>query len=495
MTQHDPDLGASGDVVAHRPTINEVVESVGYGRAQLLVLFTGGAVLFNRGVQMCLMAILTIPVAKDFDLNHNQEGFLSSGMFAGMFLGTIASGYVGDKIGRRFPVCSSSIAVVIIGCLSSLSVNFKMLLAMRFFLGLAMAFGDVPATALFSEVSPARWKIPMRAFAEAFFDVGYTYAAALASFADPNLRELQWKRLLLFASIPPGAMGLLAAFFLPESPVFLAHSGRRQEAIRVFKVFARLNGKPETNVEYEDHEQEKCGRNDESPLEQLRVVFGPRFMRITLILAYVSFTLNVFYYGGMYAQPQVMTKGKGLAPGWEIVIGGPFDMVGIIVAMVIAQMIPRKPALCFALAMAGISIFCFGFAGSVAHRTYPLEIMYQFGVFGFYWVPAIGFIVFSQVAVETFPTLASTTGGSITFCSGRFGALAAPMLFENLRAATKMWQLFCYLSAAFSVLALMLLAADAAVGDPTCEDPYETTPARRMALVDAEAGRIKGKKK
>jgi len=476
-----------------RPTVNEVVENVGFGKAQLLVLFTGGAVLFNRGVHMCLMAVLTIPVAKDFGLNHNQEGLLSSGMFTGMFVGTIASGYVGDRIGRRFPVCTSSIAVVVIGCLSSIAGSFPMLLGMRFLLGLAMAFGDVPVTALFSEVSPPRWKIPMRAFAEAFFDVGYTYAAALASFADPNLRALEWKKLVLFASIPPGAMGLLAAIFLPESPVWLASIGRRSEAQRVFGVFKRLNGAEGARVDYADTVEEKTGHS-EPATQQLRIVLGPRFARTTLILAYIAFTLNVFYYGGMYAQPQVMTKGKGLAPGWEIVIGGPFDMVGIIAATIIAQVVARKPALCFALVMAALSIFCFGFAGCTDERSTTLEIMYQFGVVGFYWVPAISFIIFCQLAVESFPTACSTTGGSIAFCAGRFGAMAAPMIFENVRAATHMWQLFCYLSAAFSVLAVMLVAADAKLSrDPANEDPFETAPCRRAPLADAEVGKGRGK--
>jgi len=476
-----------------RPTIGEVVENIGFGKAQLVVLFTGGAVLFNRGVHMCLMAVLTIPVAKDLSLNHNQEGWLSSGMFTGMFVGTIASGYVGDRIGRRFPVCSSSILVVVIGCLSAVSVNFQMLLVMRFLLGLAMAFGDVPVTALFSEISPQRWRIPMRAFAEAFFDVGYTYTAALATMGDPYLRSIHWKKLLLLASIPPGVMGLLATIFLPESPVYLASCGQRQEAIRVFNVFRRLNGRPDVCVDYTGDSQEKTHKTVAlSAVQQLGIVFSRRLYRVTVILAYVAFVLNVFYYGGMYAQPQVMTKGKGLAPGWEIVIGGPFDMVGILVATAVAQAFPRKHALCFSLVMAAVGIFCFGFAGSTEVRSTFMEIIYQFGVFSFYWVPAMAFIVFGQLAVESFPTLASTTGGSIAFCCGRVGAVSAPLLFENIRVATHSWNLFCYLSAAFSLLAVALLVADGSVAkDPTSEDPFETTPSRRIPLADAEVGKGK----
>lgn len=479
-----------------RPTTSEVVENLGFGKAQLLIFFAGGTVLFNRGVHMCLMAILTVPIAKDFGLSQNQEGLLSSGMFAGMFVGTFASGYVGDRIGRRFPVCTSSIAVVIIGCMSALSVNFEMLLVLRVFLGMAMALGDVPVTVLFSEVSPKCWRIPIRAAAEGIFDVGYTYAALLASIADPYLRALQWNKLLLFASIPPGVMGFISAFVLPESPVYLASCGNRTEAMRVFSIFRRLNNMPHVSVDYVPDTQEQRSNSEGGGLtaaQQLSLVLGRRFFRITLILAYVAFAVNLFYYGGMYSQPQVMTKGKGLAPGWEIVIGGPFDVCGLIVAMGLAQVIPRKQAICFSLVMAAMGMFCFGFAGSVASRSNGMEIMYQFGVFSFYWVPAMCFVVFGQLCVESFPTTAVSTGGSIAFCSGRLGAMAGPLLFENIRAATHSWNVFCYLSAGFSILAVLLLIVDASISkDPTTEDPFETIPSKRSALADAETG-VKGK--
>lgn len=475
-----------------RLTTSELVESIGFGKAQLLVFIAGAVVLFNRGVHMCLMAVLTTPIAREFGLTSTQQGLLSSGVFAGMFVGTFASGLVGDRVGRRFPVCTSSIMVVAIGCLSTLSVSFEMLLAMRILLGAAMALGDVPATVLFSEVSPQRWRIPIRAASEGTFDVGYTYVAFLASFADPYLRALRWRRLLLLASIPPGVMGVLSALLLPESPVYLASCGRREEAMRVFRMFRRLNNVPHVSVDYapDAQEQRSSGqRGGLSPLEQLGLVFGRRFFRISAILVYIAFAVNMFYYGGMYLQPQVMTKGLGLAPGWEMIIGGPFDVCGLVAAMGLATAIPRKHAICFSLAMAAVGSFCFGFAGSVKVRRTGMEVMYQFGVFGYYWVPAMCFVVFSQLCVESFPTAAASTGGSIAFCSGRLGAMAGPMLFERIRDATGSWSPFCYVSAALCALAVLLLLAEGGMSqDPTTEDPSETVPCKRNALADAEEG-------
>jgi len=438
-------------------SVGEVVEDIGFGKAQVLMAVTGGAVFFNRGVQMCLMSILTIPIAADLRLTTTQQGLLSTVLFFGMTLGTLASGWNGDGVGRRFPVVVSSIATIVIGCLSAACTSYRWLFFARLCLGFAVALGDVPVTALLSEVTPKQWRIPVRAAAEGIFDVGYTYAAFLASCGDPYLIELDWQRLMVVTCIPGGILGLSAAAFLPESPVWLASRGDRAEALGIFEGLRRLNGKPPRSIELEVPEPAKAQADQSELAGALGVVFGPRHLLTTCILAYVGFVLNVFYYGGMYAQPQVMTQGRGLAPGWQMVLGGPFDLIGIAVATVLAQAAPRKTVLMFTIAAAAVSISCFGYAGSLPRRTPLLEVVYQVGFFGFYWVPAMGFIVFGQLAVESYPTLVATTGGSVVFGMGRFGAMTAPLLFEGMRDVSGQWELFTYFTSVLCAMGIVLL--------------------------------------
>jgi len=471
-------------------SVGEVVEDIGFGKAQVLMAVTGGAVFFNRGVQMCLMSILTLPIAADLDLTTTQQGSLSTVLFFGMFLGTLASGWNGDGVGRRFPVVASSIATVFIGCLSATCTSFHGLFTARLCLGFATALGDVPATALLSEVTPKHWRIPMRAAAEGMFDLGYTYAAFLASCWDPYLIELNWQRLMVVTCIPPGILGLSAAAFLPESPVWLASRGDRAEALRVFEGFRRLNGKPPRHIELEVQETAKVPAGQLGFTGALGVVFGPRYLLTTCVLSYVAFVFNLFYYGGIYAQPQVMTKGNGLAPGWEMVLGGPFDVLGITVATMLAVSAPRKMVLMFALLAASLSIVCFGYAGSIPVRTPLLEVMYQVGLFGFYWIPAVGFIVFGQLAVESYPTLAAATGGSVIFSTGRFGAMTAPILFERMREVSGQWELFTYLTSVLCALGTVLLCWEAWKREATKGDPVEVAPPlRRVPLADTEHGK------
>jgi putative MFS transporter len=462
-----------------------VVEEVGFGKAQLMMLITGGAVVFNRGVQMCLMSILTVPIAADMGLTTLQQGMLSTVMFGGMFAGTVASGWFGDAAGRRIPVVASSISTVLVGCASAACADFHWLFMARLCLGFAMALGDVPVTALLSEVTPVQWRIPMRAATEGMFDLGYTYAAFLAACSDAYLEDLNWRKLMIITCIPPGVLGLAAAAFLPESPVFLISRGDSAEATQVFDQFRHLNGRPHACIDLEPVDAPLKARVHQSGvLDNLSVVFGPQYISTTWVLCFSAFVLNIFYYGGMYIQPQVMTQGNGLPPGWEMVLGGPFDLIGLCLAMALAQIAPRRLVLGFALASASFSVASFGYAGSFLVRTPVLEVMYQIGLFGFYWVPAVGFVVFGQLAVESYPTLVSATGGSVAFCMGRVGAMAAPLLFEHVWKFSGQWEVFCYLSSALCALGIgAVLALEARGGAPAKDGPHEAAPPNRQLSV------------
>mmetsp|Transcript_11455 Transcript_11455/g.25436 ORF Transcript_11455/g.25436 Transcript_11455/m.25436 type:complete len:346 (-) Transcript_11455:107-1144(-) len=304
-------------------------------------------------------------------------------------------------------------------------------------------------------MTPRKWRVPMRAASEGLFDFGYTFAAFLSALQDPFLKHISWTSLALTASIPPGVLALSTLAWLPESPVFLASHGKHEEAKAVLMNIKRLNNKPDKSVDYEPPPRDKEALGG---MEQLRIVFGPRYRRITGILAYSTFVMCFFYYGGLYTQPQVMKGGHGLPPGWEIVVGGPADLIGVIMAAVVAAWFPRRVVLSFAMFMASLGIVCYGFAGARDSNMLIMELMYHFGTMSFYWVPAMTLIVLGQLSVEVYPTPASSTGGSIAFGTGRLGALFAPLVFEEVRAVVGQWDYFCYIAGLGCLCAGLLFA-------------------------------------
>lgn len=119
-----------------------------------------------------------------------------------------------------------------------------------------------------------------------------------------------------------------------------------------------------------------------------------------------------------------------------------------------------------------LACLAFGIFGVLKNRGTLTELLYQYGIFSFYWVPAMGFVVLWQLSVEIFPTVAATTGCSITMACGRTGALLAPLIFETLWAAFGRWDTFFHattaaLAVSFGAMTLVRLASNASAQDET----------------------------
>lgn len=475
------DVGIDWRGLRHRLAAREVVEEVGFGKAQLLVLVTGGSVIFNRGMQMCLLSILTLPIAMDLRLTASQQGMLSTALLSGMFTGTMVSGWCGDVAGRRFPIVFSSISTVLIGCASAACVSFRWLFCARVCLGFAMALGDVPMLVLLSEVTPVKWRIPVRAATEGIFNIGYIYAAVLAACCDAYLRDLSWQKLTLLTCAVPGAMGLCAAAFMPESPLLLAGRGDSVGATRVFDQLRRLNRRPRACIDVQPSRIPAKARDRGRLADSLNTVLGKHYLRTTCVLAFAAFALNVFHFVGAHAQPRT-TAVRGGVPlaGQEIVAGSSFNLIGASVATALAQSVPRRRALGLCMALAALSIACVGHAGSALDRTPALEVMYQAGLFGLYWVPAVGFVSFGQLVVDSYPTLASATGLSAALCAGRLGSAVAPLVLEHfLWDFGGLWQLFCYLSSALCAMGAVSLCRMPQAGETAKRVKHDVSPASR----------------
>jgi len=445
---------------------------MGFGRAQIVYLVIGGILTFTRSCQMCIMCQLTAPAQKRLNLGATQAGFLSTLLFMGMVVGTLVSGHLGDRIGRRNPIRVGGVLVPILGCLSACKVNYPVLMIIRFLLGFFLAFGDVPLNALLNELTPTKWRIMMRSSNEIFYDLGFGFAASLAALQDPYLLDIDFTKLSLMATVPPGVLAITTIFLLPESPVFLASFDKMDDAKAVLANMRWLNKTPDEELDFEPPPQKEKAPDG---MEGLRTIFGRRYLLLTFTLAFSTLIIKLFYYGGIYSEPLVLQEGHGLQPGWEIALGGPSQIVGATLSSFVVFYFRRQPVMVFAMTTAAVGIFCFGFAGVSGSRSFWLQCMYHFGSMSFYWVEALAIIVLSQLAVEMYPTRVASTSGSVACAAGRVGCLIAPLAFEWMRAITGEWSPFCYAVAVGCLISAGLFAfAWEPVHDEDAEETYSS---------------------
>lgn len=206
----------------------------------------GAGTLFDAFDSLSIGAAMTMIVAT-FSLDYKTGGALISSAFAGQFIGAIAFGYIGERIGRKwaFVIALSIFGLCSLGAASAQSVN--QIMAARIIQGVGLG-AEVPvAAALFAEF--------VRGSARGLFIMVYETIFVWGIFLAPVVAlvcyslfgpALGWRIVFAVGALPLiGA--LIAAVKLPESPRWLASKGRLGEAQAVVEAMeeeARRLGKP-----------------------------------------------------------------------------------------------------------------------------------------------------------------------------------------------------------------------------------------------------------
>lgn len=454
----------SVDVYVEGRTVADVVADLGWGPGQLFVMMlSSGGVYFSNGMVLTLTSIVAQVTAREFDLSPHQRATLSMVTLSGVMVGTLLSGYFGDIWGRRAPTMWSLLGTALCGLLCSTMPTYVHILLGRILLGIVMGFGIPPSTVFASEITPEPWRIVMKTFSSICFSVGGVFVTLLAAFDDPTYQNLQWRRLMALAAIPPAVFWALGCLLLSESPIFLATSGRHAEARAAFVRLKALNSCPDLNIYYTPPEEMNPQEDDDLTFRaSIRTVFSRKYRYLTLSLIYCCFCVNLVSYGDSYAGPQVLSETLSetseMAPAWMLVIKNCLAVIMCMAGGFVGSVLPRKwcIGMClFALMMVTLS---FAYAGMRLGDKSPITMFfYHIGAHGSVVGCATGYITLFQVSVEIYPTRAAATGGAIVIGGGRIAAIIAPMLFEHIRAVTGQWTYFYIVMAAFCFVALIVV--------------------------------------
>jgi putative MFS transporter len=173
-------------------------------------------------------------VSREYDIARAQAGWLALFALTGTTVGSVLWGRIADRLGRRAAILLSAlmfIGTAICGAMPDFGWN----LAMCFLMG-ASAGGLLPITfTLMAETVPARhrgWLLV--ALGGVGTSAGYLLASGAAAWLEPLF---SW-RVLWLLGLPTGALIIFLNRYIPESPRFLAATGRRAEALAVLRRFA-----------------------------------------------------------------------------------------------------------------------------------------------------------------------------------------------------------------------------------------------------------------
>lgn len=228
----------------------------------ILMLSLGVANSSDASEILCISYILSDRVfIQDMLLQDDNEdsswrgGLLAAAVFAGMLVGGLLVGTLGDWQGRRPMLLIGLILNMTAGLLSACAPNVISLAALRFFAGCGIGATVPPLFTLVAELAPPSRRGFYVTLCASFWMVGSIFVAVAAMLIlsqdikqqDPNdvnhilhptnffMISLQsvsaWRILAVVCAIPSAIGALLVYILVPESPRFLALQGNYGQAL------------------------------------------------------------------------------------------------------------------------------------------------------------------------------------------------------------------------------------------------------------------------
>ncbi|WP_111719273.1 sugar porter family MFS transporter [Homoserinimonas sp. OAct 916] len=295
-----------------------------------------GGLLFGFDTGVISGALLYLK--KDLNANSTAQEWIVSVLLLGAILGAIGSGYLADKLSRKWTkVISGCIYVVgALGC--AFAVSIPMLIGFRFLLGLSVGTASFVAPLYIAEVSPPRVRGGLVSFNQLLITSGILLAY-LVNFAFSSTPD-GW-RWMLGVGVIPGAALAIGMLTVPHTPRWLMEQGREDEARAVL---TKLRGSdPHADIDKEIEEIQKAKEMESS--SRVRDLLKPNIRPLIWIGAGLAiFQQFVGINTVIYYAPTIL-KGTGLTNSASIaqtVFVGVTNVVFTIVAVLLLDKVGRR---------------------------------------------------------------------------------------------------------------------------------------------------------
>lgn len=190
------------------------------------ILWLIGIGMFFDGFDIYIAStVLGATVASKFS-TLDQNALFVSMTFVGMTIGSLATGFLGDRFGRRFTYQVNLMVFGLASLAAALAPNMAVLIACRFVMGVGLGAENVVGYSTLTEFVPPRARGRMQGIMTVFVVMGLPVSALLGLVLVP---VATWRVMFVI-----GGLGAIAVWYvrkaLPESPRWLAATGRDAEA-------------------------------------------------------------------------------------------------------------------------------------------------------------------------------------------------------------------------------------------------------------------------
>jgi sugar porter (SP) family MFS transporter len=316
------------------------VRQVGNGMlVRICVIAAIGGLLFGYDTGVISGALLFI--REDLDASPFEQEAIVSTLLLGAIAGAVLSGYLADRISRKWTKVFSG-GVYVLGALGcAFSVNVAMLVGFRFLLGLSVGTASFVAPMYISEVAPSRLRGGLVSFNQLAITTGIllAYVVNLLFAGVPG----GWRWMLGLAAIP-GAVLAGGMLTVPRTPRWLVQHGHDRDAHEVLGLLRSGDEHADVDAELRQIERATEAERGSGLRDLLTARIRPLLVVGIGLAAFQQFVgvNTVIYYAPTILADTGLTNSASIA---QTVFVGVTNVVFTVVAVLLLDRVGRRSLL------------------------------------------------------------------------------------------------------------------------------------------------------
>jgi len=381
------------------------------------VFWLVGAGMFFDGYDLYVAGgVLAATIQSQFSTLAENLQFISL-TFVGMTIGSLVTGFVGDRFGRRFTYQVNLLVFGLASLAAACAQDMTELIACRFVQGLGLGAEIVVGYSTLTEFVPPRTRGRWLAFMAFIVVAGFPATSLLGYLIIPSWG---WRPMFVIAGV-----GSLVVWYLrknlPESPRWLEARGRSAEAEALMQAIERQAAAAPLPA--------PASAAVHAPVSA-RAMAKPPILQRMIVGAWVLITINTLIFGFVIFLPQFFLR-QGVtitgSLGYTVVLSAA-SLVGCAIGAYTADFIGRRWSIIGASIVTIIAGYVYARFNAASD---PTEIL----LVGFVLILAIYVqtaILYGVYTPELFPTEIRLRANGICNMFGRGATVASPFVIGYL---------------------------------------------------------------
>ena len=298
---------------------DEIVEEIGYGKEQWIIIFVSGLNFMLQGIYFFLNSAMFIPVQKYYNVNNAQMSIASSMVYASGIFSSLIIGYLTNN-GRLKVVYITTIIICFSHIGICMSKSFSAYCFYLFIIGGMLNINGPILTNILTEFLPVKYRAFSLGTVWSWYSLGNVFLLLIYLFYMPTYDEYKCYVLFWILLAFPLITLLITFFFLKNSPRSMICSDKEKEGFKLFSEmysntphFKQLN----RNEVFTDSERQQIiseviangdGELDHHENLGLKDLFDSKYSKLTILLMILWVMNSLIGYGPYFVMPLTLNK-------------------------------------------------------------------------------------------------------------------------------------------------------------------------------------------